>query len=91
MVQILWKSKAPHSAKQDHELIELRLVDLGKTAGLRYLVREIRAGWSSSDQTIEWRGYEDHAYGTPQEAQRSFDRLRASMRKAGFSHTTVLA
>ena len=62
MVQILWKSKAPHSPRQNHELVELRLVDIGNTEKLRYLVRDIRASWSASAQQIEWIGFKDTTY-----------------------------
>lgn len=89
MVEILWKSKAPHSRVQDHELVELRLVEFGNQEK-QYLVREIHASWSASGQQINWQGFNDNTYGTPQEAQRSFDSLRASMLDSGFRYATVL-
>ncbi len=91
MVEILWNSSAPHLPLKDHELVELRLIDLGGAEKLRYLVREIHASWSASAQQIEWKGYEDEAYGTPQEAQRSFSTRKARVLNAGFPFTTVLA
>ena len=90
MVQILWKSSAPHSPAQDHDLVELRLVDLGTTANSRYLVREIHASWSAASQRIEWKGYKDEEFRTPQEARRSFIRHRAFISSAGFPYATVL-
>jgi hypothetical protein len=89
MVEILWKSNAPHSCIQDHELVELRLVEFGSEVK-QYLVREIHASWSASGQLINWQGYNDNTYRTPQEAQRSFERLRASIMDAGFRYATVL-
>jgi hypothetical protein len=90
MVHILWKSNAPHSPLQDHELVELRLVDLGSPDHPQYLVREIRAYWSSSAQQICWSGYKDHSYGTPQEAQNDFAQRKDSISCTGFRFTTVL-
>lgn len=90
MTEILWKSSAPHLPAQDHELVELRMVDLGGTKQLRYLVREIHAAWSATGQRIEWKGFEDETYGTRQEAQRSFANRKASIVRAGFPYTTML-
>lgn len=91
MVQILWKSNAPHARSKDHELVELRLVDLGNTEERRYLVREIHASWSASAQQIEWKGYEDETYGTPLEANRRFESRKAKIVDAGFPYATVLS
>ena len=91
MVEILWKSNAPHLPAKDHELVELRLVDLGKSAAPRFLVREIHAGWSAANQQIQWKGYEDEPCGTRQEARRRFNCRRAENVTAGFAYTTVLA
>lgn len=90
MVQILWKSQSPHSPAQDHELVELRLVDLGTMRTSRYLVREIRAIWSAAAQQIEWRGFTDEQFETPQEASLSFATRKARIALCGFAHTTVL-
>lgn len=91
MVQILWKSSAPHSPAQDHDLVELRLVDLGTTTKSRYLVREIHAFWSAAAQQIEWKGFQDESFGTSQEASRSFASRRAAVTSDGFEYTTVLS
>jgi hypothetical protein len=90
MVQILWKSNAPHSAAQDHDLVELRLVDLGAKFESRYLVREIHASWSAAAQQIEWKGYNDEGFATAQEASCSFASRKAVIAYAGFAYTTVL-
>lgn len=89
MVEILWNSNAPHSPVKDHDLVELRMVDLGTTKKHRYLVREIRASWSAADQQIRWDGYDDNTYATPQEAQHSFANRKARL-KQDYPYTTVL-
>ena len=90
MTEILWKTNSPHSPLRDHELVELRLVNLGNSEAQRYLVREIHAAWSASAQQIEWKGFEDKTYGSEQEAERSFARRRESILKAGFPYSTTL-
>ena len=90
MVEILWKSKAPHSPIRDHELVELELLDLGCAAKPNYLVREIHAAWSARAQQIEWKGFQDEVFGSLAEAKRSFVKRKASVAGAGFTYTTVL-
>jgi len=91
MTEILWKSNAPHSPQQDHELVELRLVDVSSRKTPRYLVREIHASWSAASQQIRWKGYKDQAYGTPDEAARGYSTRKASIAKGGFPYATLLA
>jgi hypothetical protein len=90
MVEILWKSNAPHLPVKDHELVELRLVDLGNAAAPRFLVREIHAAWSAARQQIQWKGYIDEPCGSRHEACRRFESRKATQVDAGFAHTTVL-
>jgi hypothetical protein len=90
MTEILWNTNSPHSPLRDHELVELRLVDLGGTEEHRYLVREIHAAWSASTQQIEWRGFEDEICLNQQEAQEHFAGRKASILSAGFPYTTSL-
>lgn len=90
MVEILWKSSAPHLPVRDHDLVELRLVDLGDRREFRYLVREIRASWSAAAQQIHWKGFEDEVYGSRQEAESSFVNRKKSITNAGFPYTTTL-
>ena len=90
MVEILWKSKAPHSPIQDHEVVELEIVDFGTASKRSYVVREIHAAWSASAQQIQWKGFRDEAFGSLADAERSFVNRKASMVKAGFPYTTVL-
>ena len=91
MVEILWKSNSPHLPAMDHELVELRLVDLGAKATPRFLVREIHAAWSATRQQIQWKGYVDERCETRQEAQQRFASRKTRIVNAGFPHTTVLA
>lgn len=90
MTEILWNTNAPHSRLRDHELVELRLMDLGGTEEHRYLVREIHAAWSAAAQQIEWKGFEDEMCGSRQEAQESFASRKASIVSAGFPCATTL-
>lgn len=90
MTEILWNTHSPHSPLRDHELVELRLVDLGGTEEHCYLVREIRAAWSASAQQIEWKGFEDQMYLDKREAERWFASRRAENANAGFSYATTL-
>lgn len=90
MVEILWKSKAPHSPIQDHELVELQLVDPGRSSKRNYVVREVHAFWSAADQQIDCKEFRDESFGSRQDAERSFMRRKASIVTAGFPYTTVL-
>lgn len=90
MVEILWKSKAPHSPVQDHELVELRLVHPGRSSSRNYLVREIHAEWSAAAQQIEWRGFTDQAFESRLAAEDSYLTRKASIMESGFPYTTVL-
>ena len=91
MTEILWNSKSPHSALRDHELVELRLVDLGGIEEHRYLVREIHAAWLASAQQIEWKGFEDEVYENERDALQSFDVRKAINLSRGFPYTTALS
>lgn len=91
MVELLWKSNAPHVPVQDQEFYELRLVDLGNTVEPRFLVREIHALWSASAQQIRWNGYDDETCRTPDDAKRRFEARRASIVCAGFPYVTLVA
>ena len=90
MVEILWNSESPHVPTRDHELYELRMVDLGDTAKPRFIVREIHASWSASAQQTKWSGYQDETCGTPEDAQHRFERRKAIIVRAGFAYTTQL-
>lgn len=91
MVEILWNSKAPHLPSCDQEFYELRMVDFGSPSNPHYVVREIHASWSASEQQIRWSGYKDEICRTPEDAKRRFNRRRASIMKAGFTYATLVA
>jgi len=90
MTEILWNTNSPHSPLRDHELVELRLVDLGGKEEHRYLVREIHAAWLASAQQIEWKGFEDRIYLNQEEAEESFVSRKASAVRAGFPFATMV-
>jgi hypothetical protein len=90
MTEILWNTNSPHSPLRDHELVELRLVDLGKPEDHRFLVREIHAAWSASAQQIEWKGFKDLIYENERDALRSYDARKATNLNAGFPYATNL-
>ena len=90
MTEILWNTNSPHSPLRDHELVELRLVDLGGAEQHRYLVREIHAAWSARTQQIQWKGFIDETYGNEEEAFRSFDARKTRNLCAGFPFETML-
>ncbi|HEY2861801.1 MAG TPA: hypothetical protein VGJ21_25600 [Terracidiphilus sp.] len=71
-------------------MVELRLVEVGDSAAPRFLVREIHAAWSASEQQIRWKGYEDESCATRQEASRRFETRKASLVDAGYPYATVL-
>jgi hypothetical protein len=91
MVEILWKSQAPHYPSEDQEICELRLVDLGNMATPQFMVREIHASWSAAQQQIRWNGFQDQACWTREQARRSYESLRASIVDAGFAYTSLVA
>jgi len=90
MTEILWKTNAPHLPVQNHELVELRIVDLGSKIGPRYLLREIRATWSATAQQFEWKGFEDKTYTNERDARESFASRRDSIVRAGYPFRTTL-
>jgi hypothetical protein len=90
MTEILWNTNSPHSSLRDHELVELRLVDLGGRDEHRFLLREIHAAWSASSQQIQWKGFEDHMYLDERDALRSFAARKTTIANAGFPYATTL-
>jgi hypothetical protein len=54
IVEILCKTDRPKSTAQETEFFAVRLVDLGLNVKPRFLIREIHAAWSDSEQRIEW-------------------------------------
>jgi len=90
MTEILWNTNAPHSPVRDHELVELRLVDIDDRSGHHFLVREIHAAWSAAEQQIEWKGFKDWTYESRNEAELSFEYRRSRVASAGFPYTTSL-
>lgn len=90
MTEILWNTNAPHSPVRDHELVELRLVDVDDPSGHHFLVREIHATWSAAGQQIEWKGFTDWTYESRNEAESSFGFRKARIVSGGFPFVTSL-
>jgi len=90
MTEILWNTNSPHSPLRDHELVELRLVDLGGRDVHRFLLREIHAAWSASTQQIQWKGFEDHMYLDERDALQSFAARKTTIANSGFPFATTL-
>lgn len=90
MTEILWNTQSPHSPLRDHELVELRFVDLGGAEEHRYLIREIHAAWSASAQQIEWKGFEDTIFEDERQALRSFAARKSTNLSAGYPYGTIL-
>ena len=90
MVEILWNSDAPHSPAENHEMVELRLVDTGSAEKPSFLVREVHAAWSAAAQQIEWKGFEDERFASAQAAERWFASRAMVNRAAGYGYRTLL-
>ncbi|HEY3627430.1 MAG TPA: hypothetical protein VGL00_14140 [Terracidiphilus sp.] len=90
MVEILWKTNAPHLPIEDQDICEIRLVDFGSTVNPRFVIREIHAFWSAAAQQICWDGFQDQACRTPAEATFRYQSRRAAMVDAGFAHTALV-
>ena len=91
MVEIHWKSKSPHVPVEDHEFYEIRLFDFGETVVPRFVVREAHGLWSASAQQIRWKGSQDEACRTPEDAKRRVENRRTKIVDAGFVFATSLA
>lgn len=90
MTEILWNTNAPHSPVRDHELVELRLVDVDDHSGHHFLVREIHAAWSAAEQQIAWKGFKDWTYENLTDAQSSFEHRKSRIASAGYPYATTL-
>ena len=71
-------------------MVELRVLELGGDENPSFLVREIHANWSAAAQQIEWRGFKDERFETPQAAHDSYVHRQQSVHKAGFHFRTIL-
>jgi hypothetical protein len=88
MVEILWKTDDPHAKLQEREFFELRLVDFGLNRKPRFLIREIHAAWSDSEERIKWDGYREYVCCTPEEAQQHFAARKAAIVAKGFNRSS---
>ena len=89
MVEILWKSDPSERKLREREFFELRFVDLGVNVKPRFVVREIHAVWSQSDQRIKWNGYQDESCWTPEEALQHFTARKVAIMAKGFNRSNL--
>jgi hypothetical protein len=89
MVEILWKSDPSERKLREREFFELRCVDLGVQVKPRFVVREIHAVWSQSDQRIKWNGFQDESCSTPEEALQHFAARKVAIMAKGFNRSNL--
>ena len=85
LVEILSKTHAPKATTRETEFYALRLVDLGLNLRPRFLIREIHAAWSDSEQRSKWDVYCDGLCSIPEEAQQHFATRKAAIIARGFN------
>src|ERR1700726_4811824 len=85
MMEIFQRTDAPKSTAREMEFFALRLLDLGLKVQPRFLIREIQAVWSDSEQRTEWNVHCDGLCCTPEEAQRQFAARKAAIVAKGFN------
>ena len=87
-MEIFRKTDEPMATAREEEFFVLRLVDLGLNVKPRFLIREIRAVWSDSEQRTKWDVHCDRLCCTPEEALQRFVARKAAIVAAGFSWST---
>src|ERR1700722_9290590 len=85
MVEIFRKTPDPKITARETEFFALRLVYLGLNVKPRFLIREIHAAWSDSEQRMEWNIYCDGLCCTPEEAQQHYAARKAALFAKGFT------
>jgi len=85
LVEILSKTDNPKANALETEFYALRLVDLGLNLRPRFLIREIHAAWSDSEQRSKWDVYCDGLCSIPEEAQQHFATRKAAIIARGFN------
>ena len=88
MVEIFRKTDDPTATAREKEFFALRLVDLGLNIKPRFLIREIQAVWSDSEQRTNWNVHCDGLCCTPAEAQQHFAARKAAIVAKGFNCST---
>jgi hypothetical protein len=85
MVEILCKPDDTKSTARETEFFAIRLVDLGLDVKPRFLIREISAVWSDSEQGIEWNVHCESLCCTPEDAQQKYVARRANIVTKGYN------
>ena len=85
IVEVLWKNDNPTATAREKEFVALRLVDLGLNVKPRFLIREVHAAWSDSEQRTMWNVDCDGLCCTPEEAQQQFAARKAVIVAKGFN------
>jgi hypothetical protein len=83
-MEIFQKTDDPEATVRETEFFAIRLVDLGLNLKPRFLIREIHAAWSDSEQRIEWNVHCDGMCCTPEEAQQHYAARKAAIVAKGF-------
>ena len=84
-MEIFRKIDDPEATAQEMEFFALRLVDLGLKVKPRFLIREIHAAWSDSEQRTKWNVHCDGLCCTPEEALQHFAARKAAIVANGFN------
>ena len=88
MMEIFRKTDDSKATARETEFFVLRLVDLGLKVKPRFLIREIHAAWSDSEQRTKWNVHCDGLCCTPEEAQQQFATRKAAIVVKGFNCST---
>jgi hypothetical protein len=84
-----WKSSVnpttPESTAHETEFFAVRLVDLGLNVKPRFLIREIHAAWSDSEQRIDWNVHCESLSCTAEDAQQHYAARKAAIVAQGFN------
>jgi len=85
MVEFLCKTDQSAATAQETEFFVIRLVDLGLDFEPRFLIREIHAAWSDSEQRIELNVHGDGLRCTSEDAQRHYAARKTAIVAKGFN------
>jgi hypothetical protein len=91
MPEVFCETDQPNSTARETEFFVIRLVDLGLNFEPRFLIREIHAAWSDSEQRIEWNVYCESLCCTPEDAQQHYAARKAAIVANGFNCSTQSA
>ena len=84
MIGIFWKIEDRCGPLEEQEYFELRLLDSGTIAKLRFVIREVHAAWSDRARQVTLNRFEDDNCRTPEEAQQCYDNRKVAILANGF-------